>query len=321
MGDALLAVDTVYGIMFLVAGVLAAMQERRELVIAKWLVIGGAIVFLTRWGVWAMTTNAHWGVRAFAGAIIGAMLFALVPAAFHWLSDRANAAPPQQNKTNEALLRPPSGKGDATVNGTNNGVVTGTINGSVTINHNSHIDHVDNNEGVLVPAHRPTPPLPPGLNAAQIPKDALKVFLGSNVAWATRMPHTVLTMAGEPMITIDRKKGHDELVVTVLRIFDDRNNIIARIDADGFWVENSTRKKRPDSHTLVVFDHTDTEVLRITFLNRTTISVTGIFRHASLARPVIVTPEYADLGGPRLTGNVFGENASDIAVGRAPQSQ
>jgi hypothetical protein len=196
-----------------------------------------------------------------------------------------------------------SGSGNAIVTGTNSGTVIGTQNnsGPVTITHPVKVVHADTNEGVLVPGHMPTPPDLAAL-AAGAPKDALKVFYGNNVAIAAKLPLNVLMMAGDPMIQIDRKAGSDSIVITVLRIFDDRDNIIARIDADGFWVENSTRKKRPDPHTLVVFDHTDTEVLRIVFLNKEAIFLTGIFRHAGIGFPVIVTPTYMDINTNRLSG-------------------
>jgi hypothetical protein len=68
-----------------------------------------------------------------------------------------------------------------------------------------------------------------------------------------------------------------------LKVFDDRNDSIAHIDEDGFWVQNSVRKKRPDQSTLVVFDHNDTEVLRIHYLNPRAVSVEGIFRHPKIS--------------------------------------
>jgi hypothetical protein len=138
------------------------------------------------------------------------------------------------------------------------------------------------------------------------PPGALKVVIGSNLAWTTKMPQTVLMMRGEKMIEIDKKDGKNQLVISTLRLFDDRDNIIARIDADGFWVENSTRSKRPDPSTLVVYDHSDNEALRIVFLNQTTLSITGIFRHAGVPRPVVVTDDYMDMSGMRLSHNILG---------------
>lgn len=148
-----------------------------------------------------------------------------------------------------------------------------------------------------------------------VPEAALVVFLGSNLAWATRMPHTILQMAALKMLVIDRRKDRNELVVSVLRIFDDRGNIIARIGEGDFWVENSTRKKRPDPSTLVVYDRSDTEVLHIKFPNPTTLSVTGVFRREGGPVAVTITPEVLQIGGMKMSGSSMGEaGQADIFV-------
>jgi hypothetical protein len=136
-------------------------------------------------------------------------------------------------------------------------------------------------EGVLMPGNFPTPPLPQACRRS-VPSDALTLFWGSNASWNVRLPHTLLEIAGEPMIVAD-KNDQGNLVITLLKVFDDRNDVIARIDEDGFWVQNNVRKKRPDESTLVVFDHTDTEVLRIQYLNSRAISVQGLFRHPKIS--------------------------------------
>ena len=129
------------------------------------------------------------------------------------------------------------------------------------------------------------------------------------------MPHTVVEMGSDKMLVIDRDKAGNTLVVAVLKVFDDGNNIIARIDKDGLWMANATRIKRLDPSTLVVFDHGDIEVLRIAFLNPKALSITGVFRHAGL-RTVSITPEYLDIGRMRITQGLFGENGhADIGLG------
>jgi hypothetical protein len=162
----------------------------------------------------------------------------------------------------------------------------------------------------LYPGNEPTPVLP---FAADIPKDALRVVLGTNLAWTTKWPQTILKMAKEKMIEIDKVPGKTELVVSTLKIFDDRNDIIARLDSEsGFWVANSVRKKRPNPSTLIVYDRSDIEVLRIVFLNPTTLSVTGIFRHAGIPRPVIVTQDYMDMGRLRGSQSIMGGAADSV---------
>jgi|ERR1700722_4647120 hypothetical protein len=88
----LLAVDSVYGLIFVGAAVLAALQSQRDLRLARGLVIVGVTLMATRWGVWALTTEANWLTRAAVGALIGATLFVLAPAALHWLSERIRAS-------------------------------------------------------------------------------------------------------------------------------------------------------------------------------------------------------------------------------------
>jgi hypothetical protein len=167
----------------------------------------------------------------------------------------------------------------------------------------------------LFPNDLPDPPLPPQIK--QVPNNALKIFFGSNLAWATRMPHTLFRMAGESMLEIDRSKSGKQLSIVTLKIFDDRNDIIARIDEeDGFWTANTVRRKRPDPSTLVVYDHSDNEVLHLVFMNPSTLYVTGIFRRPGIRRPLVITPEFTDTGVIRFVGSSFGENGTDIDIGR-----
>jgi hypothetical protein len=174
------------------------------------------------------------------------------------------------------------------------------------------------NSTKLAAGNLPTPAVPP---QARVPQDALMLFLGSTVAWATKMPHTVVEMGSDKMLVLDKDKAGDKLVLRVLKIFDENNKIIARIDDDGFWMASSTRIKRPDPGTLVVLDHGNTEVLRIAFLNPKALSITGIFRHAG-QRTVSITPEYLDIGRMRITQATFGENArADIGLGASQRGK
>ncbi len=99
-----LAADTTYGLAFLVASVLAALQTQRDLRVAKPLVLIGVAIMGIRWGAWALTTDAGWPVRAVVGAIIGAALFALVPSALHWLNERLSPAPQHETKSSAYIL-------------------------------------------------------------------------------------------------------------------------------------------------------------------------------------------------------------------------
>ncbi|MBS0220064.1 MAG: hypothetical protein JSR91_04900 [Proteobacteria bacterium] len=166
------------------------------------------------------------------------------------------------------------------------------------------------NEGTLIPADVVTPALPQGCSP---PADSLIILFGNNVSWVTKFPHTALTMGGLPLFEL-QKGERGTLVVGLLRIFDDQDEIIARIDRNGFWVKNTSRKKRPDTHTLVVFDRRDEEVLRIRFLNPNVVSVQGIFRKGKL-RPLRITENAMFLGGIQITNSCMGNARYGIVIG------
>lgn len=176
---------------------------------------------------------------------------------------------------------------------------------------------------VLIPSNELSPPVPRG---ASIPDNALVLFLGSAVAWETRFPHSIVQMNGEDMLTIDRdSRGY--LIIKLLRIFDDRNNIIARIDGkNGFWVDPSSRRERPNPSTLIVYDHNDDQVLNIKFLNPKTLRILGTFRRGRIP-PVILSENYVALGGGRLVSLVLGESGagggagSTIAIDTRPKPE
>jgi hypothetical protein len=318
MGELFTAGDTAYTLLFVVAGVLAALESKRDLLVAKFLVIVGAIVLFIRWGVWAVITEQSWPVRVGVGAIIGALLLGLVPAAIHWLTDRAQASDHTPEASHTAApnrASPPTGNNNVNIGGDNSGVAVGTNNGTINVTPPTrHSHHTPDN--ILTPGHMPSPPIPKDvLEHHPDALKALKVVYGTNLALGVKLPLTLLRMAGDPMVQIDRKPGSNSLVVSVLRIFDDRNDIIARVDEGEIWVQNLTRNKRPDPHTLVVFDHTDTEVLRLVFLNPTTISVTGIFRHSGISFPVIITPDSMDVNTMKVTRMVSWGANTVYAIG------
>lgn len=90
MEPLLLAIDAIYGVILSVAAVLAALQSQRDLTIARSLIKIGAILMAVRWGAWAITTDVNWITRGMVGALIGATLFVLVPAAVHWITVRVS---------------------------------------------------------------------------------------------------------------------------------------------------------------------------------------------------------------------------------------
>lgn len=89
------AADSVYGLLFLVAGVLAALEPKRDhLRITRNLVLIGSALVAARWSAWAITTDQPWEIRGIVGALMGAALFVLVPGVLHWLAERDRVPAP-----------------------------------------------------------------------------------------------------------------------------------------------------------------------------------------------------------------------------------
>ena len=159
-------------------------------------------------------------------------------------------------------------------------------------------------------------PLPTIAEKTTIPTNALIVIYGSNISWATRFPHIVIEAPNEVMLSIDKDRS-GSISVQILKIFDDRDDIIARIDEDTFWVQNSTRAKRPDKSTLVIYDHNDDKVLTIKYINSRAIYVEGIFRNPRVKPSYLVVSDKDVVQMPNnntLSESVFGEMAADISL-------
>lgn len=157
-------------------------------------------------------------------------------------------------------------------------------------------------------------PMPRGARTTQLRPGDLVVSWGTNISQSTKMPHTVLMMGGDPMIVVDRRPKTGDLFVSQLKLFDDRDDIIAKVDKDGFWVAGSARRKRPDPSTLIVFDHNDEEVLRLRLLNRQALLLTGVFRHAGMQATATISADQAVIAGATLRGNFMRGVGTDVNV-------
>jgi hypothetical protein len=163
----------------------------------------------------------------------------------------------------------------------------------------------------LVAGTKPTPNPPPG---CVIPENALAVFLGSSVAWSATFPFTILDMGSINMMSVDKVANKNELIINVLRIYDDHTNIIARIDSDGFWTDPGIRRKKVDKSTLVVYDRADNEVLRAEFINPRTLYIHGIFRDRRGVSVKVTPDEIIFPGNNTLSSACFGNVRVAIRV-------
>jgi hypothetical protein len=133
----------------------------------------------------------------------------------------------------------------------------------------------DKTSTVLRAASEPRPPLPPQC-VADVPKDAFVIFAGTSAIWTDRFPIVLLRMNGIPMLSIDSVDG--ELEIKTLKIFDVSPSLIASVDDGEIWVAPQVRHQKPNRSTLIVYDKTDTQVLKVRLLNLNTLYVEGIFR-------------------------------------------
>jgi hypothetical protein len=166
------------------------------------------------------------------------------------------------------------------------------------------------NEGTLEPGNWDAPIHPN--QQVNLPPTAIKVFLGPVLTSSDKFPSPIIRVRGEPLFVVDRQKN-SHLRITLLKVFDTRNDIIARIDDTGFWVSPGSRKSRPDKSTLIVFDNRDTEVLNVRYLNKTTLSILGSFRYPNMP-PVIIRPESLNLMGMTMGAGALVSSAGNPAI-------
>lgn len=162
----------------------------------------------------------------------------------------------------------------------------------------------------------PDPPLPEYCqtlpDGSPFPDDALKIFMGSNLAFSTQFPHTVLKMGGTRMLTIDRD-SRGNAMITLLRIFDEQGTILVRFHRGDIWWSEGVRPDKPDKSTLIVYGRADQEVLRVKYLNPQSIRIAGVFRYKNMpAPPVIINEELITRGGSTFKNSCFGENKVDL---------
>jgi hypothetical protein len=155
------------------------------------------------------------------------------------------------------------------------------------------------NEGILYPAALPRPK-----SRCSIPEDSFAIFAGGGAIYSSGQPTSLLTIGGQEIISAEQDdKGR--LILRTLQMFDEQENIIARIDKDGFWLHPLARRVRPDWSTIVIYDSHDNEALNIKFVNEKTVSIRGIFRVRG-RKPVIIRDNTIIISQGTLSAPYFG---------------
>jgi hypothetical protein len=141
-------------------------------------------------------------------------------------------------------------------------------------------------DGPLTPAND----LRPSSGCASDRQDL--IILGRLEAASMEYPATVMKISDRSILTLN--KGPYGLLVN-LEVWDDDGKIIVDIQGNIFRINhfNYYEKKRPDLHTLIVYDQRKEMVLNVRYMNPSTIKITGKFKYKG--RTVDVTDEHLDI--------------------------
>ena len=95
MADIFSGLDTIAGV--LLAGALTMIAlTHKEMRAARILIALTVVTVTARWEIWALITNDQWPLRAFIGAVLGAVMLAGSPALWQWSKHREIESTPRQ---------------------------------------------------------------------------------------------------------------------------------------------------------------------------------------------------------------------------------
>jgi len=139
--------------------------------------------------------------------------------------------------------------------------------------------------GHITPGSEPDP-------VANIPPNALTIMFGNNVGVFMRKDQTyIFADQDHPLISI----GFDSNGVMLLNadVFNSKNNQVVHIENS--IIRSSLKYAfhpiQDDSHTLLVYDFNNIQVLSVDYMNADTIRISGRFYIKGYSEPFIITPE------------------------------
>jgi hypothetical protein len=129
--------------------------------------------------------------------------------------------------------------------------------------------------GKLLPGNDPMP-ITQCTSIAK-PHDVV-VSLGThgNTSLINNFPHTLVAIDMKPVVTVDRTQTG--LLVLSVEMRDSENRIIARLDRNGFIVNNryTLYMLRPDKSSILLENEYGEDILKTRFMNPQSFSITGI---------------------------------------------
>lgn len=141
----------------------------------------------------------------------------------------------------------------------------------------SHFDlhqKLDATTGDLQDANLPTP-----RNACSQHTEVgdYTLIMGSNATIEKVLPHIIVEYRNKPLLLVGR--GADGGMAITFNAFDNSGKVISTLENNHFVenVNNIFRKSNPDTHTLLIFDEKNTEELRVIYVSKHTMSISGTF--------------------------------------------
>ncbi len=128
-------------------------------------------------------------------------------------------------------------------------------------------------EGALVPGGSATPPNPCSKKTA-----AVYLYLGGVGVFADTLPHTVIRLNQRDILVID--KDHNGNLLVSSEIFDERGDLVARIDKNKFLATPASPRIEKSISSLRIYEHTDTPLLSVEFLNKDSVRIGGSLHSA-----------------------------------------
>ncbi|MCK4820376.1 hypothetical protein KA005_31720 [bacterium] len=172
----------------------------------------------------------------------------------------------------------------------------------------SNID-LPSTSGILTPDNKP---LSSNKKIPDLTEDSICLHLGDSIFCTNKFPHTVIQIANQPILIIDKK---DKNILVSAKFFSEDLKIIAELKENKFFVNtnNYFRIERPNDHILTVYDQQGQQALNINFSNQTNIKLLGRF-YLPGRPPLIIEEKRMYSGGLIMGGNIFVNNKVDIAL-------
>jgi hypothetical protein len=106
MADLSSIFDWIAGLLFAGAIGMTALTHK-EIKYARLVVWVATIMFIVRWGAWALMSKQSWVIKATVGACVGAFVFGAIPPALNWIRSKSIDQPtvPPEAKTLDLYLR------------------------------------------------------------------------------------------------------------------------------------------------------------------------------------------------------------------------